>query len=86
MATNDPHMPRERDTESGKYVEQYPPERFVEAVRDADGMASTQAVADALGCSYDLAYKRLRALSENGKIDSQRVANARLWIAREVPA
>lgn len=69
----------DRDDESGKYTETYPPEAFVDAVRDADGLAGTQAVADAVGCSYELAYKRLRALEDTGDVDSQKVGNARVW-------
>lgn len=73
----------ERDDESGKYTNTYRPEAFFDAVRDADGFAGTQDVADAVGCSYELAYKRLRALADAGDVESQKVANARVWIATE---
>lgn len=73
----------ERDDESGRYTNTYSPEAFVDAVHDADGVAGTQDVADAVGCSYELAYKRLRALADAGDVESQKVANARVWIVTE---
>jgi len=73
----------ERDDESGKYTSTYPREAFVDAVRAADGFAGTQDVADAVGCSYELAYKRLRALADAGDVESQKVANARVWVVTE---
>lgn len=78
-------MPRTRDEESGKYTESYPPERFIEAIRENGGMASTTDVSDYVGCSYDLAYKRLRTFEGSGEIESRKVANARLWSLAEVP-
>ena len=42
------------------------------------GMASTSDVADALGSSYETAYKKLRALEDSDEIQSRKVANARL--------
>jgi hypothetical protein len=80
MATDLELMPNaDRDDQSGKYTEKYPPEAFTAAIRDAPGVAGTQDVADAVGCSYELAYKRLRALADDGDVVSQKVANARVW-------
>ena len=78
MGTNDTaQMPgAERDDETGKYREKYPEEDFLEAVTEPSG---TQNVADAVGCSYDHAYKTLRRLEEEGRVSSERVGNARLW-------
>jgi len=84
MGFNTELMPNaERDDESGKYTSTYPREAFVDAVRAADGFAGTQDVADAVGCSYELAYKRLRALADAGDVESQKVANARVWVVTE---
>jgi CRP-like cAMP-binding protein len=74
-------MPRTRDDESGKYTESYPPEAVIEAIGEAGGMASTSDVADALGSSYETAYKKLRALEDSDEIQSRKVANARLWMS-----
>ncbi len=43
-------------------------------------MASTQDVADWVGCAYETAYKKLRSLEEERQIESRKVANARLWV------
>lgn len=74
------NMPRTRDEHSGKYAEAYPEEAFIDAIREAGGMAGTQEVANAVGCVYDTAYKKLRKLEENEKVSSRKVANARLWM------
>ena len=65
--------------EEGKYTESYSDESFLNAIEEAD-VASTQAVADAVGCSYDLAYRRLKQLKDDGEVDSQEVRNAFVWL------
>lgn len=70
----------ERDENTGRYVEEYPPELFVDALQELDGTAGTQEVADEAGCKYDIAYKKLRMLSEEGVITSRKVGNANLWM------
>lgn len=67
-----------RDDESGQYSETYPREAFTDALGEL-GAAGTQEVADNLGCSYELAYKRLREMENDGEVESRRVGNARLW-------
>lgn len=42
-------------------------------------MVGTRDIADALGCVYDTAYKRLRKLEDEGRVESQKVANTRIW-------
>lgn len=68
----------ERDDE-GKFQETYPDIAFVEAVRTLD-VASTQNVADEVGCSYDLAYRRLKEMEEERIVESQDVGSAFVWI------
>ena len=65
--------------EDGKYTETYSDEAFLSAIAEID-VASTQAVADAVGCSYDLAYRRLKQLRKEGKVDSRKVRNAFVWL------
>jgi len=72
MADND------RD-EEGKYTETYLDDTFLSAIDEAD-VASTQAVADAVECSYDLAYRRLKQLEDDGEVKSQEVRNAFVWL------
>lgn len=81
MAHNTHAMPgAERDDDSGQYTETYPTEAFLDAIDNVDGMTGTQDVADAVGCSYETAYKKLRSLEDAGTVDSEKVANARVWL------
>ena len=65
---------RDRD-EEGKYSESFPDADFIEAVR-AVPVASTQNVADEVGCSYDLAYRRLTTLYEENRVQREEVGNS----------
>lgn len=79
MVTNQRSMPGAERNDSGKYTDKYPPESFTDALRELGGAAGTQDIADAVGCKYDTAYKKLRTLEDEGRVTSQKVANARLW-------
>lgn len=61
--------------EEGKYSESYSDSDFVQAVNDLP-VASTQLVADQVGCSYDLAYRRLKKLYEEGEIQREEVGTS----------
>lgn len=65
--------------EEGKYTEEYPDEAFLSAIEAVD-VASTQNIADEVGCSYDLAYRRLKSLESDGKLNSQKVRSAFVWL------
>ncbi|PSP88551.1 transcriptional regulator [Halobacteriales archaeon QS_4_69_34] len=65
--------------EGGKFREQYPEEAFVRAVAELP-VASTQNVADEVGCSYDLAYRRLPRLEDEGKIEHESVGRSFVWV------
>ena len=71
-------MGRERDDESGQYTSQYPREAFLNGISTADP-ATTQKVAEEVGCSYNLAYRRLQALEESKTVSNQEVGNSLLW-------
>lgn len=60
----------------------YPLEDFVEAVR-ADQMIGTQDVADKIECSYELAYKKLHRLEDQGEVQRQKVANTIIWTVND---
>ncbi len=72
-------MPKDRDEESGKYTETYPPEAFIKALESLSGAAGTQEVADEVGCAYRTAFAKLSDLEDEGKLTSRKVGNARLW-------
>ena len=77
--TSQPDLGADRDDETGRFTETYPPDEFIEAIRDEGGEAATRGVADTVGCSYETAYKKLQALSTTGAVDHRRVGNAYLW-------
>ena len=71
-------VPNDRDEDSGKFREQYPTESFLKAV-DELNMATTSKVAESVGCSYDLAYRRLTALAEEGQVVKSEVGGSLVW-------
>jgi len=72
-------VPKDRDEETGKYTETYPPNEFISVLESLDGAAGTQEVANELGCAYRTAHAKLTELEENGEITSRKVGNAKLW-------
>lgn len=69
---------RDRD-ESGQYVTTYPDTAFLHAIREMDGLPGTGEIAAAVGCSHDLARRRLRELEEKEKVNAETVGNAVVW-------
>jgi len=70
-------MAEDRDDE-GKYKEKYSSDQFLNAVSNLN-VASTQNVADKVGCSYDLAYRRLSELEDSGKLSYENVGRSFVW-------
>lgn len=71
-------MPKDRD-ETGRFSREYEDEQFLSAVASLS-VASTQSVADEVGCSYDLAYRRLQELEERGEISVEKVGGSFVWL------
>lgn len=71
-------MPADRDEESGKFTEKYPREAFVRAVENIEN-ATTKKVANEVGCSYDLAYRRLNTLAEESEITRTEIGSSFVW-------
>ncbi len=71
-------MTADRDEESGKFTEKYPSEAFLQGVNTLDN-ATTARVADEVGCSYDLAYRRLKELEEEGKVTRTEIGSSFVW-------
>ena len=76
-------MGKERDEETGKYTESFPVERFLSVLRSHSDGATTQEVADEIGCAYRTAHAKLSEMEENGTVNSRKVGNAKLWIANQ---
>jgi len=68
----------DRDEESGQFSEQYPRDAFIRAV-DTIENATTKKVSEEVGCSYDLAYRRLKALEEQGAVTSTMIGSSLIW-------
>jgi hypothetical protein len=68
----------DRDEESGKFTEKYSREAFLQAVSLLDN-ATTARVADEVGCSYDLAYRRLMRLEEDGEVSRTKIGSSFVW-------
>ena len=71
-------MHDDRDDE-GQYTETYSDDAFIEAVNELD-VASTQKIADNVGCSYDLAYRRLKELEKDSRIKHEEVGQSFIWL------
>lgn len=69
----------DRDQDTGRYTAEYSQAEFLRAIKGIGGAGGTQEIADEVGCIYDTAYKKLRQLEDSGKVESKKVANARLW-------
>ena len=75
-------MDRNRDEYSGRFSQEYSDEDFVRAVKEL-GSCSTTDVADHVGCSSDLAYRRLTELASEGRIDSEKGAGNYRWFCND---
>ena len=65
--------------EEGRFKEEYSDEDFLSVINELP-VASTQNVADEVGCSYGLAYRRLQDLEEKGNIEREDVGGSFVWL------
>jgi len=75
-------MGRDRDEYSGRFNREYPVSQFKEAVENSEGL-STNEVAEKVGCSQKLAYRRLKELEESGEIEANLVGGSYQWKPKE---
>lgn len=75
-------MTSDRDEETGRYTQEFPIERFKEALESRE-RTTTSMVAEDVGCSYTLAYRRLKELESEGEVDSMKVGDTYLWFPAE---
>lgn len=71
-------MGRERDEETGKYTTQYHREDFLDALDEGDFL-STDDVAKKVGCTQNLAYRRLKELEQEGVVKSKEIGRFLAW-------
>ena len=69
---------RDRDEKSGKFTEEYNPQKFLEALIDL-GPSGTTDISDYVGCDRRTAYLKLKSLEEEGEVRSRKVGNSLLW-------
>jgi len=69
----------EQDENTGQIKQKYPDSVFIEAVRDY-APASTSEVGESVGCSLENAYRRLKQLENEGKIESKMAGNSLIWV------
>jgi hypothetical protein len=65
--------------DDGRWSPQFTDGEFLAAVASLP-VASTQRVADEVGCSYDLAYRRLKELADDGRINNEMVGGSFVWL------
>lgn len=78
----EPSMVKERDEESGRYTATVSNAEIVDYVRENDG-ASTSEVAERFDYERPSAYRRLKALEEEGRVTAREVGNSLLWTLDE---
>ena len=69
----------ERDDDLARFAGDYTREQVIDAIDAAGGQASTQAVADELGCDRATAYEMLDALQEDTIIEDRQVGRSLEW-------
>jgi len=70
---------RERDEDSGRYTDKYPPADVLAAIEGLEGRAATSEVAESIGCSRDTAYKKLQSMEDAGELASKKAGGIRIW-------
>lgn len=74
---------RERDEETGRFTDKYPPEDILEAIRDLGDMAATSEIAEGIGASRGTAYKKLQFMEGDGQVTSRKAGGSRVWSVAE---
>ena len=70
---------RERDTETGEFVDKYSPAAICAVIRELGGTAATSEVAAELDASRNTIYKKLRAMESDGDVTSRMAGGIRVW-------
>jgi uncharacterized membrane protein len=80
MVTNAEVMgKRDRDDETGEFVDKYPQEAILTAIQECGGLAATSEIADDLDASRNTVYKKLRVMEEDGDVTSRKAGGIRVW-------
>lgn len=71
-------MKPDRDEYSGRYTREYEASEFIAALEELSAV-STAEVADVVGCSRDLAYRRLTELADKGRVEGESIGRTYRW-------
>ena len=63
---------------TGKFKQSFSDDVFMEVLKKS-GVLSTKEVAGQVGCSYNLAYKRLKALRKKGRVSGRLIGKSYAW-------
>jgi hypothetical protein len=74
---------RNRDEDSGRFQEEYPPEEVIAAIQRHGGYAGTADIAEEIGATTESAYAKLRAMEEENRVQSQLIGQSRIWEVTE---
>lgn len=74
---------RERDDETGEFVDKYPPRQLLTAIQDRGGRAATSEIADQLDANRNSIYKKLQTMEQEGEVSSDMAGGIRIWSIRE---
>lgn len=70
-------MPRQRDSETGRYKEVYTDEKLLDLLEGT--RLGTSEVAEQLGCHRTTAHDKLIHLEQEGLVESKKVGNSLIW-------
>jgi uncharacterized membrane protein len=73
-------MPKERDEDSGKFTEVVSDEEIISFLSNQDGVVTSK-VAKEFDYERPTAYRRLKNLEADGRIESRKVGNSLLWLS-----
>lgn len=69
---------RDRDEETGQFSQEYSKWEFLAAIEGLDTPTTAQ-IAEYVGCSYNLAYRRLHDLEKREIVAKDEIGGAFLW-------
>jgi predicted ArsR family transcriptional regulator len=70
-------MPRERDSESGRFKQVYSDEKLLSLLQDT--RLATSEVAEELNCHRTTAHEKLRGLEDDGLVQAHSAGNTLIW-------
>lgn len=70
---------RERDAETGEFVEKFPPADILRIIEDLGGAAATSEIAAEMDANRNSIYKKLQQMEGDGQVTSRLAGGIRVW-------